>query len=263
MLFIKHQRLFLSGLLFAVLLIVLGAQTAWAQDKNQGGRQGTDRQGTERQPPARGSTDRKDDGGTGNQRGRSSMAGRMAEMEKVRNERALEFVKEHHPQVLRLMNALEKNNAAQYRQALGSLAMEVDRLNMVKQRDSDRYPNALEMWKNQKSIDIVSAQIATQAETDELRQRMRELLQQRRELSVANLELDIKVAEARLARLERVKAEMAEDDPNLESRIDQMIQRAKRSSQNSPARPGFNRGFGRQKNDSDKDKDKDNENDND
>ncbi len=221
------------------ILLSMSALPLGAQDRGAEGRAG------QSNPPQRGANERFEKGGGGGLKSRGPAAARLGEIERARLERVMEFVEANQPQLLRLVNALEKNNPAQHRLAIMALSREIERLNQLKQTNAERFPNALEMWKNQKSLDLVSAQVATQGETEELRAKMRELLQERRRLMAESLEFDIKAVQARLNRLERTKSELQSQDDDLEQRIDQLIQRAKRSGTGSPMRPGFGRGPGK------------------
>ena len=165
--------------------------------------------------------------GNGLQRGKNGMAGNEVEIDQARRENAMRFVDEHQPQLRRLMGVLEKNRPAQYRRAMSSLVREVERLQELQDRDSDRFANALALWNNQKSTEYLSAQIALRGESDELREKLRMLITERRALLLAGVEAEMQSLENRLGRLAKQKEEMSRET-DIDRRVDQVIAQAKK-----------------------------------
>lgn len=62
-----------------------------------------------------------------------------------RERMALKFVKQHHPELSRLLSGLKANNEEQYRSAILDLLHDRDRL--LKINDSQRHDLSLELWK--------------------------------------------------------------------------------------------------------------------
>jgi hypothetical protein len=165
--------------------------------------------------------------GNGISRGKNGSSGNEVDIDPARRENAMKFVDEHQPQLRRLMGVLEKNRPAQYRRAMSSLVREVERLQELQERDSDRFANALALWNNQKATEYLSAQIALRGENDELREKLRKLIAERRALLLAGVDAEMRALENRLGRLEKQKEEMSRET-DIDRRVDQVIAQAKK-----------------------------------
>ncbi len=165
--------------------------------------------------------------GNGIQRGKDGLIGTEMEIDPVRRENALKFADEHQPQLRRLMGVLEKTRPVQFRRATASLVREVERLQELKERDTERFANALALWNNQKSTEYLSAQIALRGENEELREKLRALIVERRNLLLAGVEAEMKTIEDRLGHLEKQKEEISREI-DVDRRVDLVIAQAKK-----------------------------------
>lgn len=143
---------------------------------------------------------------------------------------ALEFLNQNHPQLQRLMNTLQEKRPIQYERAVQALVREVERLRAIEKREPERYPIALNLWKNQKSTEFVAAQmVMANQDAPVLRRRLLQLLREQRELQLKNLEFEISKTEQRLEGLRKNQAELQSAGENLEQeKLRQILGRAKR-----------------------------------
>ena len=142
----------------------------------------------------------------------------------------LEFVRLHDPQLERLLDTLEKKRPQQFKSALQNLARETERLKAMETRDPVRFGLELRLWKNNKQIQIVSAKIALNGESEETRNTLRDLIKEKNSLRLQQLELELARNQQRteklngqLAKLQSVSAS------DLDRNLDQAIALAKRS----------------------------------
>ena len=142
----------------------------------------------------------------------------------------LEFVRLHDPQLESLLETLEKKRPQQFKSALQNLARETERLKAMETRDPVRFGLELRLWKNNKQIQIVSAKIALNGESEETRNTLRDLIKEKNSLRLQQLELELARNQQRteklngqLAKLQSVSAS------DLDRNLDQAIALAKRS----------------------------------
>jgi hypothetical protein len=75
---------------------------------------------------------------------------------------ALEFVKEHHPQLNTLITRLKKREPAEYHKALDEVHSTLERLQRLQTRDPQRYEVDLKVWKVESRIRLESASRSAQ-----------------------------------------------------------------------------------------------------
>ncbi|MEZ6093855.1 MAG: hypothetical protein R3C03_06405 [Pirellulaceae bacterium] len=145
---------------------------------------------------------------------------------------ALEFVREHQPQVGRLLNRLEQNRPAQYERSVRSLVREVERLQAIKSRVPEKFDVALALWKNQKAIDLITAQLAVTKDRDAATEKLTSLLRERNQLQIESLTLDMTRVQERLVQLKQQKSELESvTDETIAEMAGQQIKRAQRFRQ--------------------------------
>ena len=90
---------------------------------------------------------------------RNSAATRRA-VTPEREAEALAFVREHHPELATVLEALKPRNPAEYRKAIGELSQVARTLAEVKARNPRRYELALDAWKAKSRVELLAAQLA-------------------------------------------------------------------------------------------------------
>jgi hypothetical protein len=85
---------------------------------------------------------------------------------------ATEFVKEHQPELARLLEYLRRKQPRQYQRAVRELARTADRLKQTRARDPRRYELELQGWQNRSRIDLLAAKWQVQPD-EELKERLR------------------------------------------------------------------------------------------
>ena len=85
---------------------------------------------------------------------------------------ALEFVKEHQPELARLLEYLRHKQPRQYQRAVRELARTADRLKMTRERDPRRYELELQAWQVRSRIDLLAARWQVQPD-EKIKERLR------------------------------------------------------------------------------------------
>src|SRR5690606_35543345 len=114
---------------------------------------------------------------------------------------ALEFVKEHHPQLNTLITRLKKRDPAEYHKALHDVFKTSERLHRLQYRDRPRHDVELKLWKVGSRIRLLAARMATDR-SPELASQLRELLNERTDLRLQQLTLERERLKNRLERIE-------------------------------------------------------------
>jgi len=146
---------------------------------------------------------------------------------------AIQFIEQHQPELVRLLNHLRKSDPRQYQRAVRELMRTVERLNQTKQRDPQRYELELQLWKTRSRIDLLAAQWQMHP-SDELRERLRaavaqQLSQQRRLLTIER---------ERLAqRQEKIDAQLQTLGTQPDAEIDRRVRNLTEGRRKKPAVP--------------------------
>ena len=144
--------------------------------------------------------------------------GKTPVIDDARRTELLEFVRENHPELERLIDLLKEKRPAQYEAALRSLDKSVANLNLIKENHSElRYNQALDDWKLRSRIQLLSAQLSI-TDTPSRRQQLQGLIARQIDNRTKQLKAE---AEKTSKRLEKLEAMIA----NLETNRDVEIQR--------------------------------------
>lgn len=93
-----------------------------------------------------------------------------------RRQELLEFVRENHPELERLIRSLREKRPRQYENAIRSLDRSVSQLQKIQDSgNTQRYQQQLENWKLNSRIQLLSAQLSM-TDSPELRNRLRGLI---------------------------------------------------------------------------------------
>jgi hypothetical protein len=158
----------------------------------------------------------------------------IAEEEKALQRKAelLTFAEQNLPQLRSLLDTLEAKRPEQFRTALLNLARDEKRLSGLEKLDPERFELELKRWTTDQRIQIVTARLALQGESDGIRSEMKELLATRNELRLQWLQLDLERSRERVVRLEGLIQEaIRPSDAELQRQLDQLIARTKREAQ--------------------------------
>lgn len=131
-----------------------------------------------------------------------------------------EFVQEHHPELINLLDRLEVRRPAIYTRAIKNVAKSHKRLMNVKKNNPDRYETALELWKVKSRVHLASARVILK-DSPERREDLRKLVEQQIELRLQQLEFDKQKAGQRLQKVNDLIAKFgAEGDTLREAKIE-------------------------------------------
>lgn len=120
---------------------------------------------------------------------------------KVTEAESLTFAREHHPELAQLLDTLRGMDRRHFDDALRDLSRDVERLMRMRDREPDRYPLSLELWKLESRIRLEVARYSTTG-NDDFQTRLKPLIDQRREARVKLLQLDRTKAVERLNRID-------------------------------------------------------------
>lgn len=130
---------------------------------------------------------------------------------------AMTFARLHHPELAQLLDQLKQNNLKAYQNALQELFQESEKLERLREKQPERYEAAIELWKIESRIRLLAARMKMSADAS-LEDQMRDLLQQRIDLKLAQLREDHQRA---MEKAEKMRQQIEQ----LESAQDEMIQK--------------------------------------
>lgn len=213
-----HSRVSIPGICLALVLCLGNANQLIAQESAQ--------------PTAPGSSPK--GGGDAKSQAELKQADekRLASEEAALKRRAelLAFAEEHDPQLRALLEMLETKRPKQFRQALANLARDTDRLSALETRDPERHDLELRQWKNNQRIQILSAKLTLKGGSPEGKDELKKLLARKNELRQASLQLELRRARERVARLEEQTSKLAKPtEGELEKQVEQILSRAKKT----------------------------------
>ncbi len=123
---------------------------------------------------------------------------------------ALEFVKEHQPELARLLEYLRRKQPRQYQRAIRELARTADRLKLSRERDPRRYELELQAWQVRSRIDLLAARWQVQPD-EKIKERLRAAITEQMTLQKQILERErdkvaqrLKTVESQLERLDQM-----------------------------------------------------------
>lgn len=138
---------------------------------------------------------------------------------------ATEFASTHHPELANLLERLKRANPRAYRAAIIDLSRDRQRLERLKDRAPERYEYELKLWTMDSQIRLLAAR-AGKGNADEIRPRLKELMQQRQKFRMEHLQQE---RERLTARLQRVDEQIAkiESHPTADADVDALLARVK------------------------------------
>ncbi|MBC7967610.1 MAG: hypothetical protein H7Z17_16980 [Fuerstia sp.] len=136
------------------------------------------------------------------------------------------FASEHHPELARLLEHLKKSRPSEFHRAVRELNQQIQALEKLRERNPARYAHQLELWKNDSQIRVLVAKWS-RSQDDALEQEIRGLLQQRRDMKLAQLKADQQRLTEQMQKLEKQIATLS--DSQLEREWEQLAKRTNAS----------------------------------
>ena len=136
------------------------------------------------------------------------------------------FASEHHPELARLLEQLRKSRPHEFQRAVRELIQQIQTLEKLQERNPTRYAHQLELWKNDSQIRVLVAKWS-HTQNDALEQEIRGLLQQRRDMKLAQLKFDQQRLTEQLQKVEKQIATVS--DSELEREWEQLAKKTNSS----------------------------------
>lgn len=157
----------------------------------------------------------------------------------------LEFVREHHPELAGLLESLKENRPKEYQKAIRDLTRVRDRLANI--NDKRRYELELAIWKTESRIQLLAARLQM-GDKDELRDQLREALNEQIDLKVSLLKHERDQARQRLERMETQLQKLDEDRSQVVQRqLDVLTRQSETTSAKEPVKkPAAKRPYDKQ-----------------
>ncbi len=108
---------------------------------------------------------------------------------------ALAFVREHHPELATVVEALKPMDPAEYRKAIGELSGVARSLAPLRERNPRRHAIALDEWKARSRVELLAARLAG-APTEEKLSELRLAIEAKVAADIARQRFDLEQAEA-------------------------------------------------------------------
>jgi hypothetical protein len=154
---------------------------------------------------------------------------------------ALQFARENHPELSKLLEQLGKSNPSEYKRAIRDLSQASTRLDRIKTQTPARYAGALESWKLDSRIRLLAARGAM---TDDpaLEAELKDAIKRRVELRLQDLSSERDRLSERVKKLdEQIEAIKADPDQAAENdlrRVKASIKKnAPKRTEKKPAQP--------------------------
>ena len=144
-----------------------------------------------------------------------------------REEAAVAFAQQHHPQLADLLGRLKGSHPEQYAKALRELDKTRARLEKAKEIDADRYAILLREWQLDSRGRLLAARI-TMSTSGELETELRQVLTERHDVRLQLLTYD---REKSKTRLQKMDEQISEHVQNRETSIDREFDRIKKSAE--------------------------------
>jgi len=134
---------------------------------------------------------------------------------------AREFARAHHPELLPILDHLEKNRPNEYRHAVAELNKTAARLAQLKAKEAARYELELKAWKLRSRVQLMAARLRLDPDDEALRGSLRRAMLEQADLEIATCEAE-RARQAR--RLEQLDEQIRRLRAQRESRVDRKIE---------------------------------------
>jgi len=139
---------------------------------------------------------------------------------------AMGFASEHHPELAGLLEQLRKSRPHEFQRAVRELNQQIRTLEKLREGNPTRYAHQLELWKGDSQIRVLVAKWS-RTQDDALEQEIRVLLQQRRDMKLAQLKVDQQRLTEQMQKVEKQIA--AVSDSQLEREWEQLAKKTNAS----------------------------------
>lgn len=151
-----------------------------------------------------------------------------------REQAALQFAKEHHPALEKLLRQLRGMAPKEYARATREIYRVSERLSMLKERNPRAYETQLELWKANSNATLLAARLQLNPGNDQLRQQLREALTHKRDLQIQFMQEELARTKLRVERLERNLERFEEDSQTAIDRQMRQLTNTPRPAKKSP-----------------------------
>lgn len=148
----------------------------------------------------------------------------------VKPDLVIQFARQHHPELADLIQQLRLAGSSEFDRAIKQLATEMHRLERIKERTPQRFEMELEGWKLESKTRLLVARWAMSKDPEQEKQ-IRDLLRQRRQIRVNQLQQEKQRLEERMSVL---KDQLASATEKLDQQVEEEWQRLARRAGSTP-----------------------------
>jgi hypothetical protein len=146
-----------------------------------------------------------------------------------REEAAFVLVREHHPDLVNLLERLKATKKNEYQQAVKELYRDSQRLEGARERDPERYKLELRAWQLDSRIRLLTAKLSLE-DRPELQEDLKAAIAERSDVRLAQKELERDRTAARLKKLdEEIGNLTAGRDDELKRTLDRLLRVAEKA----------------------------------
>jgi hypothetical protein len=148
---------------------------------------------------------------------------------------AIQFVRQHHPELVDLLQGLKETNAVQYQTAVRQLFQTSERLAKIHETDPPRYELELNLWKIKSRIQLLAAR-SSMTRDPEIESQLRAALAEQAQVRLQELQMDRDRAAERLKKLDASIDQFKNNrQRNIEKQFDVLMRDIDRSRQSAKA----------------------------
>lgn len=149
---------------------------------------------------------------------------------------ALQFVRDHHPELVDLLKGLKTAHPAQYQAAVRQLYQTSERLAKIHEADPERYEVELKLWKIKSRIHLLAAR-ASLSRDPEIESQLKTALAEQAQVQLEDLRLDRDRAAERLKTYERLVDQFqSNEQQNLDKQFKLLMTEVDRQRMQSAAK---------------------------
>ncbi|MDA0284006.1 MAG: hypothetical protein O3B86_11700, partial [Planctomycetota bacterium] len=133
--------------------------------------------------------------------GANAVESQQLPISEARELAAIQFAREHHQELAELLEGLRKVDDRNFQAGLRALTRDTERLVKLADRDEERYPVALDLWKLDSRIRLETARLSM-SPSEDFEPRLRPMMEQQQAIQIELLQLDRKRLSERLTRFD-------------------------------------------------------------
>jgi hypothetical protein len=155
-------------------------------------------------------------------RNSNSVTKRDAPISQERAESAVRFAQKHHPELAVLLDGLRESDSRNFQAGLRVLTRDAERLGKMVERQDERYPVSLDLWKLDSRIRLEIARLSMSPHVD-FEPRLRPLMEKRQATRLKLVQMERQRTAERLAKYdEELKPLQSRSDGLVGSEIDRL-----------------------------------------